>query len=95
MWTNLSGILILGLSSKQLRTDLAAYSFWTKWSTTQGLHLLSCGDDKLNTLEHTPYLECAKNQVASNMNIVQRSALILLNSSLCWLEIRASPFCSF
>lgn len=53
------------------------------------------GDDKLNVLE--PYLlsRVRRKQTESRLTMVERSAFMSLNSSLGWLGISASPFCSF
>lgn len=53
------------------------------------------GDEKLNDLEPYPLSQVRRTQTEFNMNMVEHAVFMSLNSSLGWLGISASPFCSF
>ena len=59
---------------------------------------MSCSinaEDKLLALEQCPITRLRRQEHDSELNAVERSAFMSLNSSIGWLGIAASPFCAF
>lgn len=53
------------------------------------------GDEKLTALESVPLTRSRRREINEQMNEIEKSSFMSVNSSLNWLGITASPLCSF